>query len=352
MSKNRRMTNAPACVERRALTVALGCLAAGGWPPAAQAQVRAGTPEERAADAEAFDAVRKRLADRWTDVESSVVVLQGRTLFEFYRDGEPDRLRNVQSVEKSALSALVGVALARGAIAGVDQPVVALVPEWAALNDDPRTRAITVRHLLTMSAGFDVGSATSISGKSLPRQAWARPLAAAPGERFAYDNALLGLLAAIIEHVAGIPLPDYARRELVQPLGLAEPAYGQQLRLRTQDMARLGQLFLQQGRWGERQLLPSDYVAQATRPQNKGGPPVSMPYGYLWWVLPNEAPRRTFMASGYAGQMIWVHPPLDLVVATTSALSADSQRRGHALEMLRGGVLEAAQARYRPSATR
>ena len=342
------MTNVPARAERRALTVALGCLAAGGWPLAAQAQLRTRTPEGRAADALAFDAVRKRLADHWTDVESVAAVVQGRTLFEYYRDGEPDRLRNVQSVEKSALSALAGVALARGDIAGVDQPVVALVPGWAALNDDPRTRAITVRHLLTMSAGFDAGSATSIAGKSPPRQAWARPLAAAPGERFAYDNALLGLLSALIEHVAGMPLPDYARTELVQPLGLAEPGYGRQLHLRTQDMARLGQLFLQQGRWGERQLLPRDYVAQATSVQAKGGPPVSMPYGYLWWILPNEAPRRTFMASGYAGQMIWVHPPLELVVATTSAISADSQRRGHSLEMLRGGLVEAAQARHQP----
>ena len=58
------------------------------------------------------------------------------------------------------------------------------------------------------------------------------------------------------------------------------------------------------------------------------------------------------MASGYAGQMIWVHPPLDLVVAATSAISADSQRRGHAVAMPRGGVVEAAQARYRPPATR
>lgn len=341
------MTDRPACFERRALAMVLGSLAAGGWSRAVQAQDREATPPERAADAEAFEVVRKRLMDRWTDVESLAVVMQGRTLFEFYRDGAPDRLRNVQSVEKSALSALVGVALARGAIAGVDQPVVALVPEWAALNGDPRSRAITLRHLLTMSAGFDTASATSITGKSPPAQAWARPLVATPGERFAYDNAGIGLVAALIERAAGMPLPDYARRELVQPLGLAEPAYKGPLHLRTRDMARLGQLFLQQGRWGDRQILPADYVAQATRPQSKGGPPVSMPYGFLWWILPDEAPRRTFMASGYGGQMIWVHPPLDLVVAATSAVSADSQRRGHAIETLRGGVVTAAQARYR-----
>ena len=106
---------------------------------------------------------------------------------------------------------LVGVALAQGAIASVDQPVVALVPEWTALNNDPRTREITVRHLLTMSAGFDLGLATDhrqITGG--PRLGI--PLAATPGERFAYDNAIVGLLAALIERVAGMPLADYARR--------------------------------------------------------------------------------------------------------------------------------------------
>nr|WP_236599063.1 serine hydrolase [Ramlibacter monticola] len=327
--------------------MALGCVAAGSWPRSAQAQGRAATSEQRAADAEAFEGVRQRLQERWTDVESVAVTLQGRTAFEFYRDAAPDRPRNVQSVEKSALSALVGVALAQGAIASVDQPVLALVPEWAALNDDPRTRAITLRHLLTMSAGFDLGSATSTTGRLPPAQGWARPLAAAPGERFAYDNAVVRLLAALVERVAGLPLADYARRQLVQPLGMAEPEYRELLHLRTQDMARLGQLFLQQGRWGERQLLPRDYVAEATRPQNSGGPPVAMPYGFLWWILPNEAPRRTFMASGYGGQMIWVHPPLDLVVAATSVVSADSQRRGHAVEMLRNGLVAAAQGRYR-----
>lgn len=336
----------PASALRRALLMGGASALTAGWHLAARAQVRAAASDERAADAAAFAAVEDGLARDWTDVESVVVVLQGRTACEFYRDGAPDRLRNVQSVEKSALSALVGVALARGAIASVDQPVVDLVPEWAALNADPRTRAITVRHLLTLTAGFDLGTATSITGKLAPAQAWARPLVAAPGERFAYDNALVPLLGAVLERVAGMPLADFARRELVEPLGMAEPAYRPILHLRTQDMAKLGQLFLQQGEWNGRQLLPAAFVAQATQPQNAGGPPASMPYGYLWWVLPQEAPRRTFLASGYAGQMIWVHPPLDVVVAVTSVVSADSQRRGHATQMLRGGLVAAAQSRH------
>ena len=249
------MTPSNGQARRRALTCALGCLAAtGGWSSAVLAQIRESTADEQSADADAFAPVRQRLADRWTDVESVAVILQGRTIFEFYRDGAPDRLRNVQSVEKSALSALVGVALAQSAIASVDQPVVALVPEWAPLNPDPRTAAITVRHLLTMSAGFDIGSATAITGRLPPDQAWRRPLAAAPGERFTYDNAIPPLIAALLERVTGMRLSDYARRELVQPLGLAEPSYRGGLHLRTQDMARLGQLFLQLGRWGDRQI--------------------------------------------------------------------------------------------------
>lgn len=296
------MTLPPDSSDRRTLALAVGGLALVTATGLARGQPRTATSDETAADAEAFATVRQRLADRWTDVESVNVLMKGRALFEFYRDGDPERLRNVQSVEKSALSALVGVALARGAIASIDQPVVELVPEWAALNADPRSRAITVKHLLTFTAGFDLGPATSISGKLPAAQGWARPMAAAPGERFAYDNAIVVLVGALIERVAGMPLPDYARRELVQPLGMAEPGYRALLHLRTQDMARLGQLFLQQGRWGDRQLLPAAYVADATRPQNGGGPPVDMPYGYLWWVLPREAPRRTFLASGYSAR--------------------------------------------------
>ena len=86
-------------------------------------------------------------------------------------------------------------------------------------------------------------------------------------------------------------------------------------------------------------------VREATRQQNKGGPPVSMPYGYLWWVVPSQAPRPTFMASGYGGQVIWVYPPLELVVAITSAASPDSARRGQAIQLLRGRLFNAARQR-------
>lgn len=312
-------------------------------PAWAQTGWRESSPQQRAIDAAAFDGIDQFITDSLADVQSVVVAIKGRIAHEYYRDGAPDQLRDVQSVAKSALSSLVGIAIAQGRIASVDQPVLALVPEWAPLNTDPRAAAITVRHLLTMTAGFAVDDPTGTGAPGRPAEAWARPLRNTPGEKFAYDNAIIPMIIAVVERATGMPLADYARAELVAPLGLREPTYQRGLHLRTVDMAKLGQLYLQNGAWEGRQLVPQAYAMAATQPQNKGGPPVSMPYGYMWWIVPSDAPRQTFMASGYAGQLIWVHRPLELVVAITSTVSPESQRRGHAVQLLRGRLFRAAQ---------
>jgi len=315
----------------------------------AQAQTplewRDSSPAEQVLDAAAFKGVDATISEHLGDVQSVVVVLRGRVVFEYYRDGAPATLRDVHSVSKSALSTLVGIAVGQGHFTGLDQPVLALMPEWAALNSDPRAASITVRHLLTMSPGFAVNDPTGTAAASRPQEAWARPLRNAPGEAFAYDNALVPMLSAVLERATGMPLADYARRQLVTPLGFAEPAYRRGLGLRTVDMAKLGQLFLQNGAWGGKQIVPQAFVMAATQPQNAGGLPVSLPYGYMWWVVPSSAPRKTFMASGFGGQFIWVYPPLDLVIATTSTASLGTGRRGQALQLIRSRLFTAAQQR-------
>jgi len=306
---------------------------------------RASSQAEQALDAAAFQGINQALAEEQTDVQSVVVVLRGRVVYEFYRDSAPATLRDVQSVAKSALSALVGIAIGQGRIAGLDQTVLTLMPEWAALNSDPRAALITVRHLLTMSAGFEVNDPTGTAAAGRPQDAWARPLRSAPGAAFAHDNAVIPVLSAVLERATGMPLADYARQQLVTPLMFEEPSYSRGLGLRTLDMAKLGQLFLQNGVWGNKQIVPQGFVMAATQPQNAGGPPVSRPYGYMWWVLPSSAPRKTFMASGFGGQFIWVYPPLDLVIAITSTASPDSNRRGQALQLIRARLIPAAQQR-------
>lgn len=327
-------------VRRRALMLAASAI----WLGDAVAQ--------SSAESAAFQAVRQQLDGGFADVRSVVVLRQGQTLFDYQRNGDPDTLHDVQSVAKSGLAALVGIALAQGRIASLDQPVVALVPELAGVNADPRAAQVTVRHLLTMTSGLDAEA--KVDGRDLARAAMARPFKAAPGEVFAYDNLGYWLLTRVVETAVGQPLPAWGEANLLQPLDIARVRWpGEQgnrwmLGMRTRDMATLGQLFLQEGRWGERQIIPADYVRAATGRQNAGGPPVGMDYGYMWWVVPGQGPattRRTFMASGYGGQVIWVHPPLDLVVAMTSEASAASQARGQAIQLLRGPVFAAAQGR-------
>ena len=327
-------------------SVAAGCLALlVALPLQVHADLRPATPQEKALDVQAFAEIDRVLANRLSDIQSVVIAVQGRVAHEFYREGKPDLLRDVQSVDKSTVAVLVGMAIQQGRIAGLDVPVTQLLPEWSALQPDPRAASITLRHLLTMTAGFDIDRRNGYY-RQQPGEAWARPIAAAPGERFAYDNATVALLSAVLAKANGQRVEDYAREQLVRPLGMAEPGYERGLSMRTLDMVRLGQLMLDGGLWNGQRLLSADFVAAATRPQHRGGPPVGLPFGYLWWAIPAEgAPRNTFMASGYGGQLVWVYPPLNLVVAVTSTVSPDSQQRGHAVQLVRGGLVPAVERR-------
>ena len=331
----------------RAFALAL-CLLAGAADAAQTvAPWRDSTAEEQRLDAAAFEGVDEYIGRRSTDIQSVVVVLQGRTAYRYYRDGDPEALRDTQSVAKSALAAMVGVALRQGRIATLDQPVVELVPQWRTLNADPRAQAITLRHLLTMTAGFEVADDAGTAAPLAPGPAWARALRSQPGRSFAYDNSIVGLVAFVLETATARPLHDYARERLVEPMGMAEPSYRRGLHLRTVDMAKLGHLFLQDGVWNGEALLPPAFAAQATTAQNAGGPPVRLPYGLFWWVASDD----TYFASGYGGQFIWVHAPLGVVVAVTSSISSASQQRGEALSLIRGRLFQAVRKRVPATGT-
>lgn len=352
----------PRWTRRTLCTTATATLFAASLGPAATAlaQPAAATPahrwteaptfDEQARDAAAFQEADTALARQFTDVESAVVVLRGRVVHTFYRDADASKLRDTQSVAKSALAILVGTALAQGHLTSLDQKFVDIIPSWASANSDPRAANITLCHLLTLTAGFAVNDASGTAAPLSPRDAFARPLASDPGTRFAYDNSVVPMLMAVLETATRMPLADYARQQLGTPLGFAEPPYQRGLHLRTLDMAKLGHLMLQRGQWEGRALLPEAFADAAVQAQNAGGPPAGLPYGYLWWVVPSTAARPTFFASGYSGQYIWVNPAADLVVATTSTVSRESQRRGQALQWIRNHAYAAALKRAQAEA--
>ena len=290
----------------------------------------------------AFTGLPQTIVETCPDVESVVVVRGGQVLFEYYKSGtSQDTLRNTESVTKSILSLLVGIAVDQGVISSLDQPVAALLPAGTTTARE-LDRQPTIRHLLTMTGGYvapgRVSGANSDNAKYLAN----RPMKAQPGVEFLYDNLAANLLAIAVENATVRGAADFAQQDLFAPLGIDAFTWQKGpnghnygfggVSLRTRDMAKLGQLMLQEGRWNDRQVVSKAYASEAVRRQTPDSQP---PYGYLWRVTPSASARQTFFANGFGGQYIWVHPPLDLVVATTAAATEASNARRHAIKLIR-----------------
>jgi CubicO group peptidase (beta-lactamase class C family) len=315
----------------------------------------------------------------YPQVRSVLVVRHGYLVVERYWQGvDASDGHDVRSVTKSVTSALVGIALRDGHLQGLDQTVEELLADHLPPDADPRLRRVTVKQLLTMTSGLagddsSLGGDHAITERLVQSRDWVRHilgrrLETAPGESWAYSNATSQLLSAIVADATDQSTLAFARAELFAPLGIAADnaleqtvtqraptqaelaAYeqapvawpkdpqgyhvgGSFLRLPARDLAKLGYLYLNNGRWNGTQVVPADYVAASTQPQSD---PTMGPgdYGYHWWVS-NEAGHDSFRAISFGGQLIQVIPELDLVVVITS--DADQER--HDAPDLVGGVI-------------
>lgn len=306
-----------------------------------------------------FAGLERRIAAEFSDVESVVVIRENRLLFEYYKPGAgPEALRPVESVTKSILGTLVGVAAGKGLLASIDQAVPDLVAKVAPISEKALAVRLTFRHLLSMTAGFAPTGRVTRRQSDDPVFLLERARAAEPGTVFHYDNHASNLLASALELAIGEPLVSFARKNLFEPLGVHalewemgpnRHAYGASgLWLRTRDMALLGQLMLERGRWQGQQLVPASFVSEATSPASSGGAPAGLPYGYGWWTVPSQQGTQTYFASGFGGQFIWVHVPLRLAIAVTSEISGRSNAAGQALGLIRNQLFSAA-SEWRPS---
>jgi CubicO group peptidase (beta-lactamase class C family) len=295
------------------------------------------------------------IAGSFSDIESVVVVRDNRLLFEYYKGNiGADALRDVQSVTKSVVSMAVGTAIGKGILSSVDQSVPELVARIGKLSERAAQTKLNFRHLLSMTAGFAPTDRVNRNQSDDPVFLLERERVAEPGAQFLYDNHASNLLAATLELAIREPLLNFTYANLFAPLGIRRPewetgpnrhAYGASgLRLRTRDMALLGQLMLEQGSWQGSQILPASFVTEATAAPSPGG----APYGYGWWVRPSTQAVQTYYASGFGGQVIWVHTPLRLAIAVTSEVSKRSQARDQALTLIRNQLYSAASA-WRPA---
>ena len=273
-----------------------------------------------------------RLAKQYPTIRSLVLARGGCVEFEYYRAGVDARSQSpVRSITKSVLSVLVGIALDRGYLR-LDQKLSELVPEVFGPAVDPGVRDITIRHLLTMTSGF--GSAPFGAKASVPPpEMWQwilnRPMRDRSGAHFSYDDDGTNLLSVALTRAVRQSARTFAEQNLFGPLEIESCDWiadsdgyligADTLALTARDMAKIGLLYLWRGRWDNRQIVSSDYVADSTARHNPGGAPGGAAYGYLWWLTQTRTGLDAFVAAGAGSQLIYVVPTLDLVIAIASS---------------------------------
>jgi CubicO group peptidase (beta-lactamase class C family) len=271
---------------------------------------------------------------RGTDTLAFLVVHDDRVVRERYFDGATrESLQTSFSAAKSFVSTLVGIAIGAGLIESVDDPVTDYLPELA--ERDPAFRQITLRHLLTMSSGirYEEGGFPSLGDDTytyygvdlrdvaLDRTRVQQP----PGLAWRYNNFNPLLLGLVLERTTGTSVSEFMARRLWQPLGaeadatwsLDSKASGFEklesgINARPVDYARFGLLFLHNGRWNGRRIVPEEWVRAATGAEPAAGPASYHGYGYFWWIDVDRPGR--FYAFGKYGQYIYVAPDADTVV--------------------------------------
>lgn len=302
---------------------------AGPWPTAGWTSAE---PPEGSLLACRLDALDEHIRATHSQIYSFLIAQHGRLLFERYYQGRgPNDPANIRSVTKSILSALVGIAVEHGYIAGLDQPLAGLLSAFPAHDPDRRKREITVRHLLTMTSGLAWNEWDDYE-PWLNSDNWAAfalnlPLAAPPGAHFNYNSGAFHLLSVLIAEASGQNTRQFARRHLFAPLGIAEgdwpvdpqghPHGSSELRLTPREMAKFGYLYQQGGRWEGAAVVPAAYVAATGREQSGGGFPEEAAYGLGWWVTSTCGYPACF-AAGYGGQYIYVVPALEAVAVITA----------------------------------
>ncbi|MES0343881.1 MAG: serine hydrolase, partial [Anaerolineales bacterium] len=240
---------------------------------------------------------------------------------------------NIYSCTKSVVSALAGIAIEQGYIEGLQQPVLSFFPQRTIANRDANKEAMTLEHLLTMTTGFRCQDSYLYrwSGLDQMRESedWVQfvldlPMEGEPGERFEYCNGASVLLSGIIQETTGMSANEYAVEHLFGPLGISDIDWSSnpqglsvgysELRMLPQDMAKIGVLYLNEGRWDGEQIVPSEWVRASTSQYISAT--LEDGYGYQWWVDDSGM----YLALGYRGQFIYVIPEKEMVVVFTSSL--------------------------------
>lgn len=277
-----------------------------------------------------------------TRLHSLLVSSHGQLVFErYYRGARGDRPTNIKSASKSVISALIGIAIDRGLLKGVSQPVRDFFPGTWSNSVDEGKRAITIEHLLMMQSGLESTSSRNygawVRSSNWVQHALSRPLIRPPGTDMNYSTGNSHLLSAILQKVSGTTTRGFAQRFLTGPLGFTlsdwprdpQGVYfgGNDMLMTPRQLIAFGELYLRNGMAKTQRVVSADWIRTSLIPRGRSRWN-DREYGYGWWIR-ELGGRPTFYAWGYGGQFIFVVPSLELVVVTTSASTVATERREH-----------------------
>jgi CubicO group peptidase (beta-lactamase class C family) len=335
-----------------------------GWPLAS-------ANDGKLIDRDALCRMADQLTSSGANIHAVVVARGGKLVFERYFGGDEqvpgrfyghrvehvtfdaDTPHNMKSVSKSVMSLALGIAVDRGLIRSVNEPIFNFFPELSDLRSPEKDRILLV-HVLTMSMGLKWVEATAATGdddndearmhmaSDQCRYVLGLPVTAPAGQAFFYNTGALALVSAVIRKATGQPVDEFIRVNLFEPLGITHAEWeryrgeadtGGGLHLRPRDMAKIGRLVLAGGRWNDRQIVSKAWIETSTASKLKAVDGLS--YGYLWWLgraRPNGRELPWIGALGRGGQSIRIVPELDLVVAVTGGYYEDYSPRAFGVQ--------------------
>jgi len=295
-----------------------------------------------------------REGEKYPRLHSLLIIRNGFIVLEEYFNGwKADKLHTLQSVSKSFTSALVGIAIERGEFQSVDEKILEFFPDMKDIaNMDDRKRSIRLRDLLTMRSGTDYNeNGPDSPHHQLNRQptGWDkfyldRPMISDPGTSFLYDSGGVILISALLKNRTSMHADAYAKEYLFKPLDIKKNFWlrnqeghshaGGGLGLTSRDMAKLGLLYLNKGRWEGEQIVPESWIRESFTMHVSFGNTDSdvIGYGYLWWILKPDpqgnGSQNIYAAMGFKAQYIFVIPEHNMVVAVNGdTRSSEDQRQ-------------------------
>jgi CubicO group peptidase (beta-lactamase class C family) len=289
-------------------------------------------PEEQGIDSALLADALLAWRQQNVQIHSLLLVRNGYVVADaaFYPyDGQT--IHDVASVTKSVMTTLIGIAADQGKL-DLDDKMISFFPDRTIANLDARKEAITVSHLVSMTSGLQCvrdgregDSAIEMQSSSDYVQfALDLPVAYEPGSQFIYCSPAISLLSPILQQATGMTTLEFARQYLFEPLGIHDVLWETDpqgyyrgwgdLSLHPHDMAKLGLLFLQEGRWEDRQIISRRWVRSASVVQSET-PSGEDRYGYGWWLAPDL--EGVYRAEGRNGQYIYILPDWNTLLVTT-----------------------------------